>query len=266
MTFTPDGRMLIAERDGTVWVVQPGATQRRPHAASSSSRASPTDNERGLLGITVDPAFAPNGYVYVYYTHSSLRNRVSRFTRQRQQRAASSEFVVWQNNVDADDLAPGRRPALRARRLPLHLGRRPPADARPRQQLTSYNGKILRVTRDGAVPADNPFHDGAGPNLDAIWVRGLRNPFRFSIDPPTGRMIIGDVGEGTIEEVNVGVARRQLRLAAVRGRVRHGRHDQPGLLVPARRPRRVDHRRLRLPRHPVPGASTAATTSSPTTP
>ena len=47
------------------------------------------------------------------------------------------------------------------------------------------------------MPADNPFNDGAGPNLDAIWVRGLRNPFRFAIDPANGRVIIGDVGEGT---------------------------------------------------------------------
>ena len=55
------------------------------------------------------------------------------------------------------------------------------------------------------MPSDNPFNDGAGPNLDAIWVRGLRNPFRFAIDQANGRMIIGDVGEGTREEVNVGV-------------------------------------------------------------
>ena len=56
------------------------------------------------------------------------------------------------------------------------------------------------------MPADNPFYDGAGPNVDAIWARGLRNPFRFSIDPPTGRMFIGDVGQSTREEVNLGVA------------------------------------------------------------
>ena len=203
MTFTPDGRMLIAERDGTVWVVQPGATQvsATPFLQLPSVA---TDNERGLLGITVDPAFASNGYMYAYYTPGSLRNRVSRFTATGNTAPASTEFVVWQNIVNADIWHQGGD---------LHFG--PDGylyisvgdhlQSQTAQSLTSYNGKILRVTRDGAAPADNPFNDGAGPNLDAIWVRGLRNPFRFTIDAPTGRMIIGDVGEGTREEVNVGV-------------------------------------------------------------
>ena len=54
------------------------------------------------------------------------------------------------------------------------------------------------------MPTDNPFYDGAGPNYDAVWALGLRNPFRFSFDQPTGRMFVGDVGENTSEEVNLG--------------------------------------------------------------
>ena len=56
------------------------------------------------------------------------------------------------------------------------------------------------------MPTDNPFFDGAGSNIDAIWARGLRNPYRFSFDAPTGRMYIGDVGLNSVEEVNLGVA------------------------------------------------------------
>ena len=76
------------------------------------------------------------------------------------------------------------------------------------QQLSSYRGKILRINKDGSIPTDNPFHDGAGPNRDEIWAYGLRNPFRMSIDRITGTMYIGDVGGNiastAIEEVNVG--------------------------------------------------------------
>ena len=68
-----------------------------------------------------------------------------------------------------------------------------PADA---QRLDSPRGKILRINKDGTIPTDNPFYDGAGPNRDEIWAYGLRNPFRMSIDPVTGRMYIGDVGSG----------------------------------------------------------------------
>ena len=44
------------------------------------------------------------------------------------------------------------------------------------------------------MPTDNPFYDGAGPNIDSIWARGLRNPFRAYYDAPTGRYYIADVG------------------------------------------------------------------------
>ena len=70
--------------------------------------------------------------------------------------------------------------------------------------------EILRVNADGTVPTDNPFYDGAGPNLDAIWARGLRNPFRFTFDASTNRMYISDVGSNdtttSIEELELGVA------------------------------------------------------------
>ena len=58
------------------------------------------------------------------------------------------------------------------------------------------------------MPTDNPFYDGAGPNVDSIWARGLRNPFRAYYDAPTGRFFIGDVGGNDAstawEEVDLG--------------------------------------------------------------
>ena len=49
-------------------------------------------------------------------------------------------------------------------------------DAAEAQDLTKPRRKILRLNPDGTVPTDNPFYDGAGPNYDAIWALGLRNP------------------------------------------------------------------------------------------
>jgi len=204
MVFAPDGRMFVAERDGTIWVVPAGANQVLPTPFLQIPNVA-NDNERGLLGLTLDPDFEANGYVYVFYTHSTLHNRVSRFTATGNVASAASEFVVWQNPADANVWHQGGD---------IHFG--PDGDlyisvgdhlnSTSAQDLQSYNGKILRVTRDGAAPADNPFYDGSGPNLDAIWARGLRNPFRFTIDPATGRVIIGDVGEGSREEVDIGAA------------------------------------------------------------
>jgi PKD repeat protein len=78
------------------------------------------------------------------------------------------------------------------------------------QLLSSSRGKLHRINSNGTVPTDNPFYDGAGPNVDSIWALGLRNPFRAYYDVPTGRLYIADVGgndESTArEEVNLGVA------------------------------------------------------------
>jgi glucose/arabinose dehydrogenase/PKD repeat protein len=201
IAFTPDGRMLIAERDGTIWVVPAGASQVSPTPFLQLPSVA-TEDERGLLGITLDPQFALNGYVYTYYTHGSLRNRVSRFTAIGDAASSSSEVVLWQNTTPAaiwhqgGDLHFGPDGYLY-----VSVGDHLQSQTAP--DLDSYNGKLLRITRDGTAPTDNPFYDGAGPNLDAIWARGLRNGFRFTVDPASGRVIIGDVGEGTTEEVNV---------------------------------------------------------------
>lgn len=73
--------------------------------------------------------------------------------------------------------------------------------------LTNRLGKILRIDPVQAggepftVPADNPFVDT--PDADpTIWAYGLRNPWRFSFDPRTGDLWIGDVGQGDFEEIN----------------------------------------------------------------
>jgi PKD repeat protein len=83
-------------------------------------------------------------------------------------------------------------------------------DPQVSQSLTSPRGKILRINKDGTIPTDNPFYDGAGPNRDDIWARGLRNPFRTFYDGPSGKLYVADVGGNDYsvarEEVNIGVA------------------------------------------------------------
>jgi PKD repeat protein len=79
--------------------------------------------------------------------------------------------------------------------------------------VTTLNGKILRLNKDGSIPSDNPtsFTSTSGATLTptgsyrAIWAIGLRNPYRFSFSS-SGAMRINDVGGGAFEEVNVGVA------------------------------------------------------------
>jgi hypothetical protein len=80
------------------------------------------------------------------------------------------------------------------------------------QNLANANGKLLRINPlagpNGApytVPADNPFVGQPGA-LGEIWAYGFRNPQSFSWDAATGTMYINDIGQGHVEEVNIGIA------------------------------------------------------------
>ena len=258
--------MLITERDGTDLGRAARGDARRPATLDGApERGPPTTNAACSAWPSTPPS--PNGYVLcLLHPRLAAQPRLALRGERRHRRAASEQVRVAEPAA-ADVWHQGGDLELRARRLPLHLGRRPP---RRRPDVAGpdlgYNGKILRVAGDGARSRPTTRSTtAAGPNLDAIWVRGLRNPFRFSIDQATGRMFIGDVGEGTSEEVNLGVRGGNYGWPTVRGVVRGGRHDQPDPRVRAHDRGRLGDRRLRVPRDAVPAGVPRATTSSATT-
>jgi glucose/arabinose dehydrogenase len=196
LAFLPDGRMLVGELTGNVWVVQPGATTPDPTPFLTID-TSLLFGEQGLMDIRPDPLFAQNGYFYVFYTKGFAgqhnRNRLSRFTASGNATVPGSELLLWQDVEDADyEHHAGAIVWGNDDKIYFTYGDQFVANSA--QDLTSYRGKLMRINPDGSVPTDNPFYDGAGPNRDEIWAYGLRNPYRMSIDVPTGRIFIGDVG------------------------------------------------------------------------
>ena len=153
----------------------------------------PVIGKRGLLGVALDPDFATNDYLYVYYVTAGvpIHNRVSRFTAAGDMAVPGSEVVL----LDLPPIDPGgnraqrRRAQVRARRQAVHR-RRATTTARPRPRtLDSPFGKILRINKDGSIPADNPFY-GQAPAASArrSGRSGLRNPYTFAFKPGTGRL------------------------------------------------------------------------------
>ena len=209
IAFLPDGRMLIGRLTGAILVVQPGASQ--PNATPLLDVGSSfLFGEQGLHDILLDPGFAQNGFYYVFYTRGSSSgnfNGVSRFTASGNATVPGSEVRLWEDNEDAGNVHHGGALAFGAdgKLYITHGDHFTGADA---QRLESSRGKILRINKDGSIPTDNPFYDGAGPNRDEIWALGLRSPFRMSVDQVTGTMHLSDVGHidhtTSIEEINVG--------------------------------------------------------------
>ena len=208
--FLPDGRMLITEMTGRIVVAQPGAAEVDTTPVLQLTNVINEDltagGERGLVNVIADPNFAANGYIYIFYTAGNpQRDRVSRFTITGSTASLSSEFVVWQGAATSNHPDHHGGGLMFGADGKLYISTGDNGDPTSSQSLASDHGKLLRVNPDGAIPMDNPFFDGAGPNIDAIWARGLRNPFRIALDAPTGRTYIGDVGSNNYEEVNVAV-------------------------------------------------------------
>jgi len=228
VAFTPDGRMLIATQTGPLRVFDGTALLSQP--ALDLTVAVCTSEEDGLLGVAVDPAFASNGYIYVYYTHSSRGscfNRVSRFTMSGNIANAGTELVLIDGIPatggyhNAGDVQFGKDGYL-------YIGVGDGgcdytgdsgcggANDASRDE-NALVGKILRITSTGGIPPTNPFQ-GAGttrcstgtatPGLKCqeTFARGLRNPFRMAFDPNADgtRFFINDVGQNVWEEIDEG--------------------------------------------------------------
>ena len=174
--------------------------------------------ERGLLGIAFDPDYLlgdSSRYVYLYYTRrltttcaiagqSGSRNRVVRYL-ESGGTLGTEELLLEQLSLVATNHNGGTLRFAPDKKLFVSIGDNDTdANANPwSRDLGDLRGKLLRLNRDGTAPADNPFIGQAGVRPE-IWAWGLRNPFRFAIDPATGTPWIADVGENSREEIDRG--------------------------------------------------------------
>lgn len=203
----PDGRIFVCQQGGALRVIKNGVLLPTPFV----SVVVDSSGERGLLGITFDPNFELNHWVYVYYTvPAPVHNRVSRFTADAANpdvAAGGSETILLElNNLSATNHNGGALHFGPDGKLYIATGENAvPSNA---QTLGNMLGKILRINPDptNLIPSDNPFFSTATGNNRSIWAMGLRNPFTFAFQRGTGRMHINDVGQSTWEEINIGAA------------------------------------------------------------
>lgn len=234
--FLPDGRLVIMEYDGDLRVQLAGGSRL---ISAGTLPVSQNSIEQGALGIAVDPLFASSQRLYFYYSRGSNRN--------------DRHAIGWatidstSNQVDVNNITnvltgiygPANHNGGGLKFGPdgyLYIGTGDTgcncgcspgqADNYNSTCLTNFQGKILRIDRDGNIPASNPLVNvasvkacpvsGARPcqrtppssnNMTSpapeIYNWGFRNAWRFSWDEQTGFLWIGDVGEVTWEEITV---------------------------------------------------------------
>ena len=206
----PDDRIFVVNQfSGQVRLIVNGVLKTDPLLTVPELQ---TSSEKGLLGIAVDPDFPNQPYVYLFHSHNSSTNRVSRFTIEGELQDPTSDNLTIDVNSQftlVDDM-PANAGNHNGGTLrfgsdqTLYISHGDDANSSLVQDLTTLNGKILRINRDGTVPADNPtFPDEPQEKREEIFAFGLRNPFRFSIDPETNELFVGDVGQVSREEFDL---------------------------------------------------------------
>ncbi|MFN8177121.1 MAG: PQQ-dependent sugar dehydrogenase [bacterium] len=217
--FLPDGRPLLLELGtGVVRLSAVGSSVADSIAQLPGVRAD--HPERGLLGVAVDPAWPKRPYLYFQYTHVDGFERVEMWSASGALTDPSSTSISLSSPYvllgDIEDVN-GIHNAGTLRfgpdgRLYSSVGE----DGIPclSQDVTGPNGKLLRldvsrVPQKG--PGPPPIEDLVPPGnprpehiryAPLVYAWGLRNPFRFTVDAPTGNVLIGDVGEAWYDEID----------------------------------------------------------------
>ncbi len=201
MSFAPDGRLFLCEKQGLLRVIS--GNEMLPKPVLDLTSKVDAWNERGLLSVCFDPEFARNGWIYVYYTHNrnpndkgrtSSNNRVSRFTTKGNAADPKSELVLleltnlskigWHNGGGLNFGKDGK----------LYISTGENSTDSNAQNGTNLLGKLLRINKDGSIPSDNPHYTEFKDNNRAIAALGLRNPFSIAVQRTTGLLYLSMVG------------------------------------------------------------------------
>jgi glucose/arabinose dehydrogenase len=204
ITILPDGRLLITEKTGTMKIVTTSGKVSEPITGLPDVNSG---GQGGLLGLTVDPAFSKNRMVYwVFSEKTSTGNltAVAKGTLSADEKKMENVSVIYR----ADPAHPsmghygGRILVDKTGNLLVTTGERSSLETRPQAQyLTSANGKVLRITKEGKPAPGNPVWSAeARPE---IYSYGHRNVQNLAFHPVTGDIWTAEFGPMGGDELNL---------------------------------------------------------------
>jgi glucose/arabinose dehydrogenase/PKD repeat protein len=234
VAWTPDGRRLIAEKDGVLKVAAPGSSSATTVLDFRGDVNHSAD--RGFLGVAVDSSYSSNNYVYLLYSHelqpligdqesAPADAKLDRIKLSPGNQVSDRTTILGtesrpggcptDNDIDcipSDDTSHSIGTVISAPDGTLFVGAGDGAkysavDERALRSLdeSGLAGKILHVDRNGrGLPghAFCPAESDLTRNCTKIHAKGFRNPFRFTLRSD-GALTVGDVGWGSWEEINL---------------------------------------------------------------
>jgi cytochrome c len=221
LSVTPDGRVFFVERAGNFYVYEP--TTKKTKLVYKFPVKAVDKYLNGLLGMTIDPDFATNNFIYFFNTAEAggkFKQNISRFTISKTSVLnLKSEKVIIDIPIDLEVSAHtgGSLSWDKDKNLYISTGDNTtpfesegyaPIDQRPGRLVfdaersagntNDLRGKILRIHPEAngiyTVPDGNLFPKGMANTRPEIYVMGCRNPYRMSVDPETGYVYWGEVG------------------------------------------------------------------------
>ena len=187
----PDDHIWVTERYGRVSKIDPSSGELFPLITIADVYE---ESESGLLGIALHPDFSEKPYVYVVYNYldGTIRERVVRYT---YSGIELLDPLVLLDNIPGGKTHNGSR-ILVGPDEKLYFSFGDVGVNSHSQDISSLNGKILRMNLDGSIPEDNPFPDSY------IWSYGHRNP-QGLVFTPEGKLYSSEHGPSNDDEVNL---------------------------------------------------------------
>ncbi|NWA60580.1 PQQ-dependent sugar dehydrogenase [Pantoea sp. B9002] len=204
VAFLPDNQtLLITERSGQLRSWQPGKGLSQPISGVPKVWA---NRQGGLLDVVLAPDFAQSRRVWLSYTTADNNGRAGGVVGYGQLSDDNRELrdfnvVLEQTPKLSSGANIGTRLAFDRQGF-LYIAFGDNFASSSAQQLDKLSGKIVRLTKDGAIPADNPFVDRKGARAE-IWSYGMRNPQGLALNPWTQQMWESEHGPRGGDEVNI---------------------------------------------------------------
>ena len=207
LAFLPDGRMLVTQKGGSMVIVRADGTA--VDATLSGVPAVNSSGQGGLLDVALDPDFATHPWVYFTFSEDGTGGAGTALARGRLAgNALQNVAVLWRQAPKVrSGVHFGSRIVFRAdKTLYLTVGDRGQDDpavpnAANAQNVAKALGKVLRLNRDGSVPANNPVFAGSGA-LPGLFSIGHRNPQGAALKPGTDELWVTEHGPRGGDELN----------------------------------------------------------------